>query len=88
MFAVNQDKADKSTGRVLKKLGAFRDHLTVIDDRFGLRRLFRWLRDEAGRSAMLRELNLLNDYCLDDIGIRRSCDPRTDDLVERLRAGG
>jgi len=88
MFAVNQDKADKSAGRVLKNLGAFLDQLAVIDDRFGVRSLFRWIRDEARRNAMLRELNLLNDYCLDDIGIGRPCDPRTDDLLERLRAGG
>jgi len=36
----------------------------------------------------MRELNLLNDYWLDDIGIKRPFDPRTDDLVTRLRAGG
>ena len=33
----------------------------------------------------MRELNLLSDYYLDDIGIKRPSDPRTDDLVTRLR---
>ena len=88
MFAVNQDKA-KSTGQILKDLrGAFLEQLAVIDDRFGIRKLFRWLQDEARRNALMRELNLLNDYCLDDIGLRRPFDLRTDDLVKRLRAGG
>ena len=72
MFAVNQDKADKSAGRILKDLcGAFLGRLAIIDDRLGLRKLVRWLHDEAGRNATLRELNLLNDYGLDDIGIKR-----------------
>ena len=88
MFAVNHDRADKSAGQIPKDLrGAFQE-LGVINDRFGLRKLFRWLQDEARRNAMWRELNLLNDYCLDDIGIKRPLDPRTDDLVRRLRAGG
>jgi len=89
MFAVNQDKADKSTGQIPEDLrAAFLEPLAVIDDRFGLRKLFRWFQDEARRNALMRELNLLNDYCLDDIGLRRPFDLRTDDLVKRLRAGG
>ena len=36
---------------------------------------------------MTRELNLLNDCCL-DIGIRRPFDPKADDLVNRFHAGG
>jgi hypothetical protein len=85
VFAVNQDKADKSAGRVLKDLrGAFLEQLAVID----VFKVFRWLQDETRRNALMRELNLLNDYCLDDIGIRRPFDQRTDDLVKRLRAGG
>ena len=88
MFAVNQDKADKSAGQILKDLcGAFLGQLAVIDDRFGLRKLVRWLHDEAGRNATLRELNLLDDRCLDDIGRRRPLDQKTDDLVKRLRTG-
>jgi len=88
MFAVNQGKADKSADRILKDLcGAFLGRLAVIDDRLGLRKLVRWLRDEAGRNATLRELDLLNDHCLDDIGRRRHLDQKTDDLVKRLRTG-
>ena len=89
MVAVNQGKADKSAGQIRKYFfGAFLGQLAVIDDRLGLRKLVRWLHDEAGRNATLRELNLLNDYCLDDIGRRRPLDQKTDDLVKRLRAGG
>jgi hypothetical protein len=89
MFVVNQDKADKFAAQTLKDLRtALLEQLAIIDHRFGLRKLFRWLRDEAGRNAMLRKLNLLNDYCLADIGVRRPLDQRTEDLVKRLRAGG
>jgi len=89
MVVVNQGKADKSAGQIRKNFfGAFLGQLAVIDDRLGLRKLVRWLHDEAGRNATLRELDLLNDYCLDDIGRRRPLDQKTDDLVKRLRAGG
>ena len=89
MFAVNRDKADKSAGQILKDLcGAFLGRLAIIDDRLGLRKLVHWLHDEAARNATLRELNLLNDHCLDDIGRRRPLDQKTDDLVKRLRTGG
>ena len=89
MVAVNQGKADKSAGQIRKNFfGAFLRQLAVIDDRLGLRKLVRWLHDEAGRNATLRELNLLNDHCLNDIGRRRPLDQKTDDLVKRLRAGG
>ena len=89
MFASNQDKAAKSAGQILKDLrGAVLEQLTGIGDRLGLRRLFRRLQDEAGHSAAVHELALLNDYCLGDIGIKRRLDPKTDDLVRRLRAGG
>jgi len=89
MFAVNRDKADKYPGRALKDLrGALLKQLVVIEDRLNLSRVLRWLQDEARRNAMIRELNLLNDYCLDDIGVRRPLDLKTDNLVKRLRAGG
>ena len=89
MVAVNQGKTDKSAGQIRKNFfGAFLGQLAVIDDRLGLRKLVHWLHDEAGRNATLRELNLLNDHCLDDIGRRRPLDQKTDDLVKRLRAGG
>jgi hypothetical protein len=89
MFAVNQDKIDKSAGQRLKELcGTILEQLAVIKDRSGLPNLVRWLQDEAQHKAMLRELNLLNDRCLNDIGRRRALDPKTDDLVKRLRVGG
>jgi hypothetical protein len=78
-------QGEKSAGQILKDLcGAFLGQLAVIDDRLGLRKLVRWLHDEAGRNATLRELNLLNDHRLDDIGRRRLLDPKADDLVDRL----
>ena len=89
MFAVNQEKADESPSRTLKDLrSTLLAQRAVIDGRFGVSRIFRWLRDEARRNAMMRELNLLDDHCLDDLGLRRPFDQRTDDLVKRLRAGG
>ena len=89
MFAVNQDKVDKPSGQGLKEFcGAFLGQLAAMGDRFGLPNFVRWLQDEAQGNAMLRELNLLNDHCLNDIGRRRPLDQKTDDLVKRLRAGG
>jgi len=89
MSAVNQNKADKSAGQALKDLcGAFLRQLAVIGARFDLRNLVRWVLDEAGHIATLHELNLLNDRCLNDMGRKRPLDPKTDDLVRRLRAGG
>jgi len=84
MFAVNQDRAYRFAG-VLKDLwGALLEQLVAVDDRLGVCKIFRRFLDEARRN----ELNPLNDYCLEDIGARRRLDPRTDDLVKRLRAGG
>jgi len=89
MFAANQDETDRSIGRVLKDVGgAFLDHLVFIGDQLGLCNVLRWLRDEREHHATMRELNLLNDQCLDVIGIKRPLDLRNDDLVRRLRAGG
>ena len=89
MFAANQDKADRSIGRALKDVGgAFLERLGFIGAQLGLCNVFRWLQDEARHNATMRELNLLNDHYLDDIGIKRPFHPRTDDLVRRLRAGG
>jgi hypothetical protein len=89
MFAVNQDKADKPIGGVLKELSvAFLEQFVFIGGWLGLCRIFRWLKDEARRNAMIRELDL-SDHYLRDIGIEhRYIDLRTDDLVKRLRAGG
>ena len=89
MFAVPQDKIDKSAGQRLKQLcGGFLEELAVLIDRFSLPNLVRWSQDEVQRNATLRELNSLNDHCLNDIGRRRPLDQKTDDLVKRLRAGG
>ena len=89
MFAVNRDRVDKYSGQRLNELcGAFLDQLAAMGVRFGLPNFVRWLQGEAQRNAMLRELNLLNDHCLNDIGRRRPLDQKTDDLVKRLRAGG
>jgi hypothetical protein len=88
MFDVNRGNADGSS--VPMDLGReFLELLALIGDRVGLCKAFRWLRDEAQRNATSRELYLLSDYYLEDIGIGRCYfDLRTDDLVERLRAGG
>jgi|SoiMetStandDraft_5_1073268.scaffolds.fasta_scaffold414352_1 hypothetical protein len=87
MFAVNQENADRLVGGVSKELGApLLERFLFVGNRLGLCRIFRRLKDEAGRDAMIRELG---DYYLRDIGIEhRSVDLRTDDLVKRLRAGG
>jgi hypothetical protein len=82
MFAANQDKADGFIGRVLKDVGVvFLERLVFIGDQLGLCNVFRWLQDEAQHNATMRELNLLNDYCLDDIGIKR---PSPDSFYSRL----
>jgi uncharacterized protein YjiS (DUF1127 family) len=90
MFPTNQDKADRSIGRVLKDVGgAFLEQLVFIGDQLGLFNVFRWLQDEWRLNAAIRELSRLNDHYLDDIGIGRgSIDLREDELIKRLRAGG
>ena len=89
MFAANQGKAARSMGRVRKDVGGgFLQPLVQIGHRMGPRSFFRWLRDEAQGHATMRELHRLDDHGLDDIGVKRTLDPRADDLVRRLRAGG
>jgi hypothetical protein len=89
MFAIDQDKTGPSAGQILKDhISALLQQLTAIDDRLGVRKLFRWLQDEARHDAMWRELNGLNDECLNDMGLKRPLDPRADDLIKVLRAGG
>jgi hypothetical protein len=86
MFATNQGKADRFMGRVLKDVGVvFLERLVFIGDQVGLCNVLHWLQREVQHNATMRELNLLSDYYLDDIGIKRPSDPRTDDLVTRLR---
>jgi hypothetical protein len=66
----------------------FLGQLVSVADRLDPWRLFRRFQDEARRNATICELNLLTDYYLDDVGVRRSVDRRADDLVRRLRLGG
>lgn len=89
MSVVNQDSADKSIGRVFGHFGgAVMEQLVFV-----INRLDRWLplsrlQDKARGNAAKYALDLLSDYYLDDVGIRRRIDLRTEDLVKRLRAGG
>jgi uncharacterized protein YjiS (DUF1127 family) len=89
MIAVNLIRGDKAIVRSLKHLsGAFLGQLLVMANRPDPWRLFRRILDELRGRATMRELNLLSDHYLDDVGVRRSVDPRADDLVRRLRIGG
>ena len=90
MSGTNQDKADRSIGRVLKDVGgAFLERLVFIGDQLGLFNVLRWLQVEWRLNAAIRELSRLNDHYLDDIGIERSSiDLRENELIKRLRAGG
>jgi hypothetical protein len=89
MSAVNQGELGGSNERVTRYLGnAFLIQLDFTSDRFDPWRLFYWLRGEARRNATIRELDMLSDYYLDDLAVRRQIDLRADDLVKRLRAGG
>ena len=89
MFAVSQDRVDKPIGQVMSYLGGvLLGQLVSMAYRLGSWRLRRRSCDEARRDATIRELNLLSDYYLDDVGVRRSVDRRADDLVRRLRMGG
>jgi hypothetical protein len=89
MIAVNLVKADRAVGQSVNYLGsAFLGQLNLIVSRLNPLRLFRRILDETRGNATMRELYLLSDYYLDDIDVRRSVDPRADDLVRRLRIGG
>lgn len=86
MFDAKRDDIDGPS--TLKDLcGEFLTSLALIGS--GLPNVLRWLRDEAQRNRTSRELYLLSDYYLKDIGVRRcNVDLRNEDLVKRLRAGG
>ena len=89
MFAFNQGTSDRFSGWIVKYAGGgAQKQLVLTYSRLGPWQLLRRLYDEARRNSADRELYLLSDYCLDDIGVRRRFDLRTDDLVKRLRAGG
>lgn len=86
MLAVNQDKIDKS---VVQNLGsAFLAPLVFIGHWLGFYRAVHWLQDEGRRNATIRELSLLSDHYLNDVGIKRSdIDSIADEMVKRLREG-
>jgi uncharacterized protein YjiS (DUF1127 family) len=89
MIAFNLARADRAVGQSPKDLGgAFLGQLVFIADRLNPWRLFHRFQDQAQRNETVRELNLLSDHYLDDVGARRSVDRRADDLVKRLRLGG
>jgi hypothetical protein len=89
MFAVNQGRVDKSIGQVMSYFGrVFLGQMASVAGRLDPWRLLRRFRDEARRDTTIRELNLLSDYYLDDVDVRRSVDRRADDLASRLRLGG
>jgi hypothetical protein len=89
MITANLAKVDRTTASSVNYLrGTFLRHLIAIADRLDPLQLFRWLQDRVGASEAMQELNLLRDRYLDDVGARRSVDPRADDLVRRLRIGG
>lgn len=87
MFAVHQDKLDRLTGHMPQESGgAVLAPLALIGNRLGFHKAIRRFQDERRRRAMIRELNRLNDYYLDDIGIDRSeIDSIAAAAVERLR---
>ena len=87
MFAPNQTQADGAVHEVRDRGVAFPQPFVFIGNQLGIC-IVRWLHDKARHHAAMRQLNRLSDYCLDDMGIERPLDPRTDDLVRRLRAGG
>ena len=89
MITPNLAKVDRTTASSVKYLqGTFLAHLIAIADRLDPLQLFRWFQDQARANETMQELNLLRDHYLDDVGVRRSVDPRADDLVRRLRIGG
>jgi uncharacterized protein YjiS (DUF1127 family) len=87
MFAVKQDRLDKSIGQVLQDLTiAFLAPLDFIADGLRLYKVFRWVQDVRLRNATIREMYRLNDDYLDDIGIKRGdIRPIVDAMMKRLR---
>jgi uncharacterized protein YjiS (DUF1127 family) len=72
MFATNQESSTKPIGYVLRDLaGAFLVRHVHADRRLNVFTVVRWLQDGRRRRAAIRELNRLNDYYLNDIGISR-----------------
>ncbi len=87
MFAVNQDKVEKSVGHVLQDFGGtLLAPLTFIGHQLGLYSVVCWFQDERRRSVLIDELSRLDDYYLRDVGIDRSdIEEIADAMVKRLR---
>ena len=87
MFAVKQDRMDKSIGQVLQDINvAFLASLDFIADALRIYKVLRWVQDVRLRNATIREMYRLNDDYLDDIGIkRRDIRPIVDAMMKRLR---
>jgi hypothetical protein len=87
MLGTNGARIGKSIGhRAQDVSGVLLAPLGLIQSR--LYEVVCWFSNEWRLNATIRELNLLNDHCLDDIGLRRPFNLKTDDLMRRLRAGG
>jgi uncharacterized protein YjiS (DUF1127 family) len=69
MFAIDQDRVEKSIGHMLEGLVS---GLLFIGHHLRLDRVVCWLQDEGERAAVIRELSQLNDHYLRDVGINRS----------------
>jgi uncharacterized protein YjiS (DUF1127 family) len=89
MIAVHLVRADRAISQSPKDpVGAFLGRLIFVTGRLNPWRLLRPFQDEARGNETIRELNLLSDHYLDDVGIKHRIDLRADDLVKRLRLGG
>ena len=89
MNAFNLARADRAVGQSLKGLaGECLGQLVLVAGRLNPWRLLHRFQDEAQRNETIGELNLLSDHYLDDVGMKRRTDLRTDNLVKRLCMGG
>lgn len=87
MVAVKGEDLDKSVGPVPRSLGGWL-LVPLVPTGRGLSNAFRWLKDELRRHATVRELNLLSDHYLDDVGITRSdSDLVAYEMLKPLRDG-
>ena len=78
MVAVKQDNVSFGGGLLVP---------LVLTGR-GLSKAFRWLQDELRWKATIRELNLMSDHYLDDVGITRSdIDLVAYEMLKPLRDG-
>lgn len=87
MFAVNQDRMEKSIGHMRQHLGiGFLAQLSFIGHWLGLYSAIDRIRDERRRTVLIDELSRLDDYYLRDVGIDRSeIEGIADAMVKRVR---